>query len=147
MSMNRCFSLLALALVLVIQLPAQTVRVLLVSGVADILPAGETVARPVVKGESVTVGATITTGADGRGVLPPRPRVNSVLTAMSSLAWESVSEAKTAGAATAYRATLDLKVGAVVSDLNNPADATCDYSVRTPRGLAGARGTTFAVGV
>jgi hypothetical protein len=42
---------------------------------------------------------------------------------------------------------LDLKVGAVVSDLQKPEGVTYDYSIRTARGLAGARGTTYTVGI
>lgn len=147
MSLKSCLCLIGLTLALALSLPAQTVRVLLVAGTADITPTGETVARPIVKGEAVTAGSTITTGADGRVVLTPMPGVKSIITPNSTITLESVSETPGADATTAYQATLNLKVGAVVSDLNKPADATYDYSVRTPRGLAGARGTTFTVGV
>ncbi len=147
MSLKSCLCLIGLTLALALSLPAQTVRVLLVAGTADITPTGETVARPIVKGEAVTAGSTITTGADGRVVLTPMPGVKSIITPNSTITLESVSETPGAHATTAYQATLDLKVGAVVSDLNKPADATYDYSIRTPRGLAGARGTTFTVGV
>lgn len=147
MRLKQCFALIGLALALALSLPAQTVRVLVVTGAAEIIPAGETAARPIVKGDAVTAGSVITTGADGRVVLTPMPGVKSIIAPNSSLKLESVSEKKNADATTAYGAVIDLKVGAVVSDLNKPADVTYDYSVRTPRGLAGARGTTFTVGV
>lgn len=146
MSLKSCLCLIGLTLALALSLPAQTVRVLLVAGTADITPAGETVARPIAKGEAVTAGSIITTGDDGRVVLTPMPGVKSIITPNSTITLESVSEQQ-AGTTTAYSAVLDLKVGAVVSDLNKPEDVTYDYSIRTPRGLAGARGTTFTVGV
>ncbi|MFH1498758.1 MAG: FecR family protein [Verrucomicrobiota bacterium] len=147
MSLKSCLCLIGLTLSLALSLPAQTVRVLLVAGTADITPTGETVARPIVKGEAVTAGSTISTGADGRVVLTPMPGVKSIITPNSTITLESASEAPNPDATTAYAAVIDLKVGAVVSDLNKPADATYDYSIRTPRGLAGARGTVFTVGV
>ncbi len=147
MSLKSCFYLLGLALTLALSLPAQTVRVLIVNGAAEITPAGATAAHALTKGETVTVGATITTGADGRVVLTPMPGVKSIIAPNTTITLESSTSSKNADATTAYAAVLDVKVGAVVSDLNKPADVTYDYGVRTPRGLAGARGTTFTVGV
>lgn len=128
-------------------LPAQTVRVIFVSGQASLQRPDEVALRPALKGETVIIGTRIVTGADGRVVLTPMPGVKSIITPNTTLVLESVSETRTSATEVTHQAVLDLKQGAVVSDLQKPEGVTYDYSIRTARGLAGARGTTFTVGI
>lgn len=139
--------MLGLALVMTLGLRAQTVRIIFVSGHAEVKRPDEPAPHPATKGESVIVGTRIVTGADGRVVLTPMPGVKSIITPNTTLLLESVSETRTSSTEVTHQAVLDLKEGAVVSDLNKPEGVSYDYSIRTARGLAGARGTTFTVGI
>ncbi len=147
MRLHHFFAYLALALTATLGLSAQTVRVIFVSGQAQIQPAGETALRPLLKGDVVTLGSRIVTGPDGRVALTPLPGVNALITPDTDLLLESASESPQPDGTTAVAATLDLKQGAIVTDILRQEGVTYDYNVRTPRGLAGARGTNYTVGV
>ena len=147
MKLSSLVAILGLALITALGLPAQSVRVIFTSGAASIQRPDETAPRPIVKGESVIIGSRITTGADGRVVLTPMPGVRSIIAPNTTLTLESSSENKTSETNVTHKAVIDLKEGAVVTDLNKPEGVTYDYSIRTARGLAGARGTTFTVGI
>ncbi len=147
MRLNTFFYTVSLALLLAVNLPAQTVRVIFVSGHAELQRPDEAAAHAVVKGESVIIGTRISTGADGRVVLTPMPGVKSMIAPNTVIVLESASDTQTSPTEVKHQAVIDLKVGSVVSDLNKQPGATFDYSIRTPRGLAGARGTTFTVGL
>lgn len=135
-----------LALTAAFDASAQNIRLLLSSGQATVQSPGETAPRPPVKDELLAVGSRIVTGPDGRVVIAPLPGVKSILAPNTTLVIESVSETGNPSLDVTHHAVLDLKEGNVVSDLNKPKRVTYDYSIRTPRGLAGARGTTFTVG-
>ncbi|HTJ78230.1 MAG TPA: FecR family protein [Rariglobus sp.] len=147
MRLYTFFSIFGLALLTALNLPAQTVRVIFVSGQAELQRPDEATAHPALKGESVIIGTRISTGADGRVVLTPMPGVKSMIAPNTIVVLESASDSHPSATEVKHQATLDLKVGAVVSDLQKQPGATFDYSIRTPRGLAGARGTTFTVGL
>ncbi len=147
MRLSNLIATLTLALLTSLGLSAQSVRVVFASGQASIQRPDEPALRAIVKGETVVIGTRIVTGADGRVVLTPMPGVKSIITPNTTILLESVSESKTSATEVTHHAVLDLKEGAVVSDLNKPAGVAYDYSIRTARGLAGARGTTFTVGM
>ena len=147
MRLIKLIAILGFALITTLALPAQTVRVIFTSGAASIQRPDEAAPRAIVKGESVIIGSRIITGADGRVVLTPMPGVKSIVAPNTTLLLESVSENRTSPTEVTHQAVIDLKEGAVVSDLQKPEGVTYDYSIRTARGLAGARGTTFTVGI
>lgn len=147
MRLTKLIAILGFAFLTALALPAQTVRVIFTSGAASIQRPDEAGPRPIVKGESVIIGSRIITGTDGRVVLTPMPGVKSIITPNTTLTLESSSETKTSDTNVTHQAVLDLKEGAVVSDLQKPEGVTYDYNIRTARGLAGARGTTFTVGI
>jgi hypothetical protein len=147
MRLNKLFACLTLALCAALGLSAQSVRVIFVTGQAQIQAPGETSLRPLAKGEVVTLGARIVTGADGRVALTPLPGVKALITPNTDLLLESASETAQADGTVSAAATLDLKQGAVVTDILKQDGVSYDYNVRTPRGLAGARGTNYTVGV
>jgi hypothetical protein len=127
---------------------AQTVRVLSVSGSATIQIPGEAEPRVVRKGDTVVVGARIITGEGSRVIITPLPGVNSIIAPKSDVVIERVSITREPGAAgSMHSAVLDLRTGAVTTDLKKTEGVTLDYGVRTARGLAGARGTTYTIGV
>ncbi|MBC8040233.1 MAG: FecR domain-containing protein [Opitutaceae bacterium] len=141
------FATFGLAMLMTLSLPAQTVRVIFTSGQASMHRPDEAAPRPVVKGETIIIGTRIITGPDGRVVITPMPGVKSIIAPNTTLVLESVSETRTSVSETTQSAILDLKEGSITSDLEKPEGVTYDYSIRTARGLAGARGTTFTVGI
>ncbi|MFA6962742.1 MAG: FecR family protein [Opitutaceae bacterium] len=147
MKLPAFLAIFGLALVTALGLPAQSVRVIFVSGQASLQRPDESAPRAIVKGETVVVGTRIVTGTDGRVVLTPMPGVKSIVAPNTSLVLESVSENQSSPSEVTHHAVIDLKEGAVVSDLHKPEGVAYDYSIRTARGLAGARGTTFTVGI
>ena len=147
MRFSTFFATLGLALLMALALPAQTVRVIFVSGQASLQRPDEPALRPVVKGETVIIGTRIVTGADGRVILTPMPGVKSIVAPNTTILLESVSEVRTSETNVTHQAVIELKEGAIVSDLHKPEGVSYDYSIRTARGLAGARGTTFTVGM
>lgn len=147
MRLNFLLSAFALTLVSALGLSAQSVRVIFVTGQAEIQSPAETNLRPVTKGEIVTLGTRIVTGTDGRVALTPMPGVKSLISPNTDLILESASESRAADGSITTAATLNLKQGAVVTDLLKQEGVTYDYNIRTPRGLAGARGTNYTVAV
>lgn len=149
MRIKSTLTIIGLALLMALSLPAQTVRVVFVSGNASIQRPDEALSRAIQKGETVIIGSRIVTGADGRVVLTPMNGVKSIITPNTTLLIESVSEKPTDGGngGVTQQATLDLKEGAVVSDLEKQPGVTFDYNIRTTRGIAGARGTNYTVGI
>ena len=127
---------------------AQTVRVLTVSGEATIQPADGSPARPITVGDTITLGTRIITAANGRVIITPFPGIKSIISPSSDVTIEKLSETKASGSNVALQqAVLNLKSGAVVSDLEKQEGVAYDYAIRTPRGVAGARGTTYTVAV
>jgi hypothetical protein len=91
-------------------------------------------------GDIVAVGSTITTGAGARAVIVMTPRSAIRIGENSTLVVEEVAEA-----ATPPRVTLDLKDGSLGALLKPGAGAEMDFKIRTPSGIAAARGTYYAV--
>lgn len=126
----------------------QSVRVLVATGEVTLQAPGETAPRPAVKGDVVPLGSRLVTGPGARLVLTPFPGITSMLAENSTLVVERAESSTPPGTtATLQQATLDLKTGAIVSDLEKQAGIAYDYSVKTPRGVAGARGTIYAVAI
>src|SRR5690606_25640113 len=65
----------------------------------------------------------------------------------SSVIIEKLSLTTDEGAVKKQTALLDLKAGTVVSTIDPAKRAINDYGVRTPRGIASAKGTSFAVSI
>ncbi|MEY4487786.1 MAG: hypothetical protein RIQ79_294, partial [Verrucomicrobiota bacterium] len=147
MRLQNLFLVFALTVLAPLGLSAQTVRVIFSTGKADIQAPGEANLHPITKGEVITLGTRIVTGADGRVALTPMPGVKSLISPNSDLIVEKASETKATDGTTITAATLNLKQGAIVTDLIKQEGVTYDYNIRTPRGLAGARGTNYTVNV
>jgi len=149
MRLLRPLLILGAACTLVVSLSGQTVRVLSVSGEATIQAPGDSGPRVVKKGDTIVIGTKIVTGEGARVILTPLPGVNSIIAPKSEVVIErvSITPAESAAKPPRHSAVLDLKTGAVTTDLKSTAGVELDYGVRTARGLAGARGTTYTVGI
>jgi hypothetical protein len=115
-----------------------------VSGKAIVtLPDGSV--KPLTAGMQVAQGSTITTGADGDVYLETHKGYVTAIKADSVVDVDEVSTTSTGGKVTAEVTTLNLKNGNLVAKLDPSKKAVNQYAVRTPKGVAAARGTTFVM--
>jgi hypothetical protein len=130
-----------------LSLLAENVVVTSSTGLVTSQAPGEASARPVVKGDILNLGTRIATGDDGRVSFTPSPGVNSFAASNSDFVLESSSEAPASDGTVKHKTTLSLTKGTIISDLKKPAGVSYDYSIRTPKSIAAARGTTFTVSI
>ncbi|MEM7698106.1 MAG: FecR family protein, partial [Verrucomicrobiota bacterium] len=91
-------------------------------------------------GATVVVGSTVKTGPDSRAVIVITPRSAIRVAADSEVVIEKVDET-----ATPEEVMIDLKDGSLGALLKPNAAGAMDFQIRTPSGVAAARGTFFAV--
>lgn len=95
-------------------------------------------ATPLTPGMVVTQNTTITTGAGVEVYLEAFNGATASIKANSTVLVEKLG---------VNEAVLDLKHGSLVSQLDPAKKATNKYSVRTPKGVAAARGTVYTISV
>jgi hypothetical protein len=93
-------------------------------------------------GDKVVVGSTIKTGAGARAVVVITPRSAIRIAENSEVVLEVVDET-----VLPRKVTVDLKDGSLSALLKPNAAGELDFQVRTPSGVAAARGTFFSVAV
>lgn len=91
-------------------------------------------------GDTVAVGSTVTTGAGARAVIVMTAKSAIRVAQNSQVTIEEIVEA-----ATPPKVTLDLKDGSLGALLRPGAGAEMDFKIKTPSGIAAARGTYYAV--
>ncbi len=99
----------------------------------------------VTEGTKLPQGATITTGDKSEAFLVSHGDTTSVIAANSVVEIAELSTTSAGGKVTEQKATLDLKSGNLVAKLNPAKKSVNQYAVRTPKGVAAARGTVFTV--
>jgi len=104
---------------------------------------GSTVA--VTEGTKLPQGPTITTGDNSQAFLVSHGDTTSVIAANSVVEIAELSTTSAGGKVTEQKATLDLKSGNLVAKLNPAKKSVNQYAVRTPKGVAAARGTVFTM--
>lgn len=97
-------------------------------------------AKALVAGDIVTTGSTVTTGAGARAVIVMTPKSAIRVGENSTVLVEEIVEA-----ANPPKVTLDLKDGSLGALLKPGAGAEMDFKIKTPSGIAAARGTYYAV--
>lgn len=97
-------------------------------------------AQALAAGAVVATGSTVTTGAGARAVIVMTPRSAIRVGENSTVVIEEVVET-----ATPPKVTLDLKDGSLGALLKPGAGAEMDFKIKTPSGIAAARGTYYAV--
>lgn len=126
------------------QTKATEATVARVTGAATVtLPDGSSV--PLTAGMKVAQGATITTGADGDVYLESHAGYVTAIKKDSVVEVNEISVTSSGGKVTEEKTLLDLKSGNLVSNLDPKKKSVNNYQVRTPKGVAAARGTTFSV--
>jgi len=141
LSLTVALGLAAPALAQTTQTQATVARV---TGAATVtLPDGST--TPLTAGMKVAQGSTITTGADGDVYLESHAGYVTSIKHDSVVAVDEISVTTEGGQVKEERTMLDLKSGNLVAKLDPKKKAVNNYQVRTPKGVAAARGTVFTV--
>jgi len=139
-SIFRILPLAAFALVSVAWAEPESGKVTVAVG--DVKALGEDGAEdtPVEAGDTVAVGTTIKTGAESRAVIVITPRSAIRISENSEVVIETVDET-----ASPKQVMIDLKDGSLGALLKPNAAGELDFKVRTPSGVAAARGTFYSV--
>jgi len=137
--LSSCLRLILIGVVLAaVTVSAQEAKILkIVGNAAAVSVSGAT--GPVLAGMSLPVNARLTTGA---GVEVYIEAVTGVVATI-----KANSEISVASLGSAANRTLDLRRGSVVSQVDASRYKKDTYGVKTPRGVAAARGTTYTTSV
>ncbi|MFA6289154.1 MAG: FecR domain-containing protein [Opitutaceae bacterium] len=119
--------------------------VLKVKGSANAVFAGQTQPVAIKVGDKLPQGATIVTGPDSEVDVQAFNGAVATIKAGSTVSLEKLSITTAGGAVTKQSALLNLKVGGIVSNIDPANHNINDYGIRTPKGVAAARGTVYTV--
>lgn len=121
--------------------------VLRVAGIANIRTPGSSQDTPVSMGAKLTRGTTISTGAGSEVHLQTFPGAVATLRSNTTALIETLAITTAGAAVQKQTAMLSLKTGEIVSTIDPAKRNINDYSIRTPQGIASAKGTSFVVTV
>ena len=127
-------------------------RVKSVSGKVEFALAGSTEFKPLAADQKLAAGSTVQTGDDGVAILVTFPggamRVgNKTQIVLSELDFVRASDSKANKEAARKKALIELKSGTVSTLLKKVGSEPVDFKIKTPQGVAAARGTFFGVTV
>ncbi|HWA84633.1 MAG TPA: FecR domain-containing protein [Opitutus sp.] len=146
-TLSKLFSLFVIGLLGISIAQARDAKVVKISGAATVQLAGQSGSQPVTEGMLVPEGSVITTGADGQVFLEAFSGAIATIQNSSSVTVEKVNVEKSGDTVTSQEALLDLKEGTVISTIDPRKKSITHYGVRTPKGVAAARGTVYGVTV
>lgn len=126
------------------------IRAVRVTGEVNAIPAGDVqVAVPVVDGQILNQGLTVQTGANGRVILLFSSGATMILRPGSTLAIDEFVQEAFSGEArrgaqepSVSRTRVTLESGSLINNIRR-LRSTSEYSIRTPLGAAGVRGTNL----
>lgn len=121
--------------------------VLKLSGPVEAVLPGQTKAVAIKIGDKLPQGTAITTSSTGEVELQVFPGTTTTIKAGTKVELEKISLTSSDGVVTKQSSVVSIKVGSVVSSLDPSKKAINDYSIRTPKGVAAARGTVYEVTV
>ncbi len=111
-------------------------------GKVTLLPLGGGAETPLKVGDAVPVGSTVKTGAASRAVIKTTKQSAIRIAENSQAVFLELVDSDTAP-----KVLVDLKSGSLGALIQPQAQSTMDFKVKTPSGIAAARGTMFAVAV
>ena len=114
-----------------------------VSGDVTVTVPGSTAAKPAVVGQKLPEGSTVTTAGGSIAIVESFEGIETGL-ASSTTAVIGTHSVNAQGVRTAV---IDVKQGSSISVLDPSKRAVNNYSVKTPKGVAAARGTTYSTTV
>lgn len=112
-------------------------------GSAMVVVPGATEAVPVVIGQKLPEGSTVTTAEGASVLIQSHEGIQTGVGAKSSV----VVGAHSVSSDGVRTAVIDLKEGTTVSVLDPAKRSVNNYAIRTPKGVAAARGTTYSTNV
>jgi len=110
------------------------------SGEVMVTLPGATAAVPAILGDSLPEGSIVTTGPDGNALVESFAGISTGVSDSSSV----VIGKHSVSAEGVRTAEIELKEGSAVSVLDPAKRKINNYGVRTPKGVAAARGTTYS---
>jgi hypothetical protein len=149
--MHTPFSTLLLAIVLgfsaTLNLEAAPVdaRVFSVSGKVEAAPPGSTEFAQIREGQTLKDGTMLRTASDGRATVVTTPGSAVRIEPDTQLTLNEMAFETKNGKIAERRARIDLQSGTVSALIDRKTPNVTDFKVRTPQGIAAARGTFFAV--
>ncbi len=124
-----------------------TATIVKLTGSVKVQLPGAAAAVVVNVGDKIPQGSIITTGPGAEVFVQPFEGTVSVVKENATVVVEKLSLSTQDGVVKKQSALLNLKAGNLVSIIDPAKRAINDYSVRTPVGVAAARGTEFAISV
>lgn len=111
-------------------------------GKVTLIPMGGNVETALKVGDAVPVGSTVKTGPGARTVIKTTKQSAIRIAENSQAVFMELVDSDTAP-----KVLVDLKSGSLGALIQPQAQSTMDFKVKTPSGIAAARGTMFAVAV
>ena len=111
-------------------------------GKVTLIPMGGSSETPLKVGDAVPVGSTVKTGTASRAVIKTTKQSAIRIAENSQAVFMELVDSDTAP-----KVLVDLKSGSLGALIQPQAQSTMDFKVKTPSGIAAARGTMFAVAV
>ena len=111
-------------------------------GKVTMIPMGGSAEAELKVGDTVPVGSTVKTGAASRTVIKTTKQSAIRIAENSQAVFTELVDSDTAP-----KVLVDLKAGSLGALIQQQAQATMDFKVKTPSGVAAARGTMYAVAV
>jgi hypothetical protein len=119
-------------------------KIIKLTGTVEVRLPGQP-ARPATLGMAIPQGSLIQTGADGQAFLETFKGGVAAIQKNTSVAVEKLDVVMQGDKVVTQEALLDLRQGNVVSTLDPAKKSINKYAVKTPKGVAAARGTVFSV--
>jgi hypothetical protein len=111
-------------------------------GTVTLIPANGGAEVPLKVGDAVPVGSTVKTGAASRAVIKTTKQSAVRIAENSQAVMMELVDSDTTP-----KVLIDLKAGSLGALIQPQAQAAMDFKVKTPTGIAAARGTMYAVAV
>jgi len=118
-----------------------------VSGKVEFSQPGSAKFEPLKTGQTLAIGSNIKTGADGVAILLTVPGAAVRVGPNSQLTLTELDFEKAGEKIIKRKAALDLKTGTVSALIEHNSPDTTDFRIKTPQGIAAARGTFYGVTV
>ncbi|MBI4026853.1 MAG: FecR domain-containing protein [Verrucomicrobia bacterium] len=118
-----------------------------VSGTVEYALPGETGFKPLKADQTLPMGTTVQTGKSGRAVIVTLPGAAIRMEGSSKVVLSELDFEKSGEKVTSRKAMIDLQSGTVSALISKNDPQTTDFRIKTPQGVAAARGTFYAVTV
>lgn len=145
------FTLCAVCLAITCAMPLEAApveaKVKSISGTVECAAAGSKVFKALNAGDKLGVGTIVKTGKDGSAIIVAVPGAAISVSPSTQLILGPNDFAKQGDKVTSRKALIELKSGTVSALINHNERDVTDFKIKTPQGVAAARGTFYGVTV